>query len=287
MNSNQLKQFIAIAEEENITRASQKLFISQSALSNTLKLLEEELDCQLFDRKSNRLILNANGTKLFGYAKQAIRLIEAAEKEFKTMNKKREINIATSSHLYFSAFFKNNASLLREFHLKVIESSYRDIFDFLERKNCDAAIAPGYPPIHKNLNRFDHIKLGEEQLLVCFPSDHPYSEKKSVSIEELNGEQFVSFENDIDFRWQDYLFMSKGCSIEYCAELPRGYTQTNDISNLTFPCFYTSLVKQKTINDGTEYKHVQISNPEAKRDIYLYYKPTSKDFVDSVIKKFL
>lgn len=55
MNSNQLKQFIAIAEEENITRASQALFMSQSALSNTLKLLEEELGCNLFDRKSNRI----------------------------------------------------------------------------------------------------------------------------------------------------------------------------------------------------------------------------------------
>lgn len=81
--------------------------MSQSALSNTLKLLEEELDCQLFDRKSNRLVLNTNGMKLFGYAKQAIKLIETAEQEFKVPKRKKcVIKIVTSSHMYFTFFSK-------------------------------------------------------------------------------------------------------------------------------------------------------------------------------------
>lgn len=121
MNSNQLKQFIAIAEEENITHASQKLFMSQSALSNTLKLLEEE--------------------------------------------------------------------------------------------------------------------LGVELLLFLVPFGHPYREKDSISISELDGADFLSFENEFDFRWQDYLAMSKGNGIEYYAELPRGYTRNHDISDFAGTCY--------------------------------------------------
>lgn len=288
MNSNQLKQFIAIADEENITRASQKLFMSQSALSNTLKLLEEELGCQLFDRKANRLVLNANGARLFQYAKQIVGLIEAAEREFRTTrNQKVEINIATSSHLYFTSFFTNNVTLMGKYHLKVVECSYSDIFDLLDRKNCDAALAPDYPQIHKNLDRFQRIWLGEEHLGLIFPIDHPLSTRDSVSITELNREQFLSFENDIGFRWQDYLCMAKGVSMEYCLELPRGYSRTNDISGLSFPSFLSSLVKNSVTPDNPYYRYVPLNDAEATRNVYLWYKAESAELVSTTIREFL
>ncbi len=288
MNSNQLKQFIAIADEENITRASQKLFMSQSALSNTLKLLEEELGCQLFDRKANRLVLNANGAKLFRYAKQVVDLIDSAEREFRTTrNQKLELNIATSSHLYFTSFFKNNVSLMGKYHLKVVECSYSDIFDLLDRKNCDAALAPDYPQIHKNLGRFKRFLLGKEHLGLIFPVNHPLSTRESVSIKELNGEQFLSFENDVGFRWQDYLCMAKGVSMEYCLELPRGYSRTNDITGLNFPSFLSSLVKNSVTPDNPLYRYVPLNDEEATRNVYLWYKEDSAPLVETTIKEFL
>lgn len=288
MNSNQLKQFIAIAEEENITRASQKLFMSQSALSNTLKLLEEELDCQLFDRKSNRLVLNTNGMKLFGYAKQAIKLIETAEQEFKVPKRKKcVIKIVTSSHMYFTSFFKKNIALMSKYHLKVMECSYSDVFEFLDGKNCDMVLAPDYPKIHKGLARFERVLLGEEQLCVVFPIEHPLSVKNFVCTSELHGEQFFSFENDIEFRWQDYLFMQKGYSVDYCVELPRGYTRTNDISDLKFPCFLSSLVKESVASYKSKYKCVPLGDSEAIRSVYLWYKKDSTKMIDTIIKEFL
>lgn len=289
MNSNQLKQFIAIAEEENITRASQALFMSQSALSNTLKLLEEELGCNLFDRKSNRLILNSNGTNLLGYAKKITELIEAAEQSFKTdKNQRQRVNIATSSHLYFSTFFKCSPLLIKKYHFKVVESNYNDIFDFLDRKNCDMVIAPDYPNIHKKLDRFDRVLLGKEQLWVCLPANHPFSEKQEISVRELSGEQFLAFDNDGDFRWQDFLFMKKGYSLDYFMELPRGYTRNNnDSSWIDMPSFLTSLACNSQICNKANYKFIPISDPEATRNVHLWYKAGTAELVNNLLKDFL
>ena len=51
MNFQNMEYFLAVAKEGNITRAAQKLRISQQALSNTISRMEAELKCQLFDRK--------------------------------------------------------------------------------------------------------------------------------------------------------------------------------------------------------------------------------------------
>lgn len=53
MNFQNLQYFLAVAEEGSITRAAERLFISQQALSNHITRLEEELGCRLFTRKPN------------------------------------------------------------------------------------------------------------------------------------------------------------------------------------------------------------------------------------------
>lgn len=95
MNSNQLKQFIVIAEEENITKAAKKLYMAPSAVSNTLKLLEEEFSLKLFDRVGNKIFLNDNGKVLLSYGSEVVSLLNTTE-EKNARTVKREQN---SSHI--------------------------------------------------------------------------------------------------------------------------------------------------------------------------------------------
>jgi DNA-binding transcriptional LysR family regulator len=60
----QLRSFAAIAETGQLTRAAEKLHVSQPALSAQLKALEEELDCVLFDRTPNGMVLTAAGRRM-------------------------------------------------------------------------------------------------------------------------------------------------------------------------------------------------------------------------------
>lgn len=75
----QLRTFLAVAEEGNLTRASEKLFASQPAVSAQVKMLEDELGVKLFDRSSRGMALTREGRLLQDKAK---RIVEAA-RDFK------------------------------------------------------------------------------------------------------------------------------------------------------------------------------------------------------------
>ena len=61
MNVNQLKYFQAVCEEKSVTRAAERLHISQPSISNAIKCLEEELDVPLFVRDHKKLTIHPKG----------------------------------------------------------------------------------------------------------------------------------------------------------------------------------------------------------------------------------
>ncbi len=68
----QLKSFLTIAHEQNLTRAAEALHLSQSALSSQIKLLEEELSVQLFKRTSRGMAITDNGRILMTHAQDVL-----------------------------------------------------------------------------------------------------------------------------------------------------------------------------------------------------------------------
>lgn len=68
----QIEIFSAIAREQNVSRAAERLFMSQSAASNALVELERQFDCPLFDRIGKSLHLNASGRALLPMAEQLL-----------------------------------------------------------------------------------------------------------------------------------------------------------------------------------------------------------------------
>lgn len=97
MDIRQLKYFLAVAEEGQITAAAKRLHITQPPLSQQLKLLENELGVILFERGSREVTLTKAGNILRDRAEQIIELTNAAAKELKDLNKgvKGTINIGT------------------------------------------------------------------------------------------------------------------------------------------------------------------------------------------------
>ena len=73
----QLKSFLAVVAERNLTRAAEKVFTSVPAVSAQIKALEEELGVQLFERSSRGMALTAAGERL---AEEARRTLDAAQR---------------------------------------------------------------------------------------------------------------------------------------------------------------------------------------------------------------
>ena len=64
--------FVIVAEEENITKASEKLNISQPALTKHIKNLENQLSVKLFERKNKGVVLTTDGKELYEKLKNPI-----------------------------------------------------------------------------------------------------------------------------------------------------------------------------------------------------------------------
>ena len=72
MNTAYLENFIAIAEEKNISAAARRMHIAQSALSTQLKTLEEEMGCVLLKRNPHGVSLSYEGELFYEYARRVL-----------------------------------------------------------------------------------------------------------------------------------------------------------------------------------------------------------------------
>ena len=80
-----LRYFLEIAREENMTRAAERLHVSQSALSRQVKSLEEELGKRLFIRHSFRIELTPEGQLLRKRAEDILQMVDKTTEEFQTL----------------------------------------------------------------------------------------------------------------------------------------------------------------------------------------------------------
>ena len=81
MNRNQLKYFVAAAESRSFTKAAEQFYISQTAITQQMQLLEESLGCALFDRSTRPVSLTPAGKIFLGEARAILdRMSSAVER---------------------------------------------------------------------------------------------------------------------------------------------------------------------------------------------------------------
>jgi DNA-binding transcriptional LysR family regulator len=78
-----LRAFVAVAEELHFTRAANRLYVAQQALSRDIRKLESQLGVRLFDRSTRRVALTADGERLLVHARSLLALNDAALKELR------------------------------------------------------------------------------------------------------------------------------------------------------------------------------------------------------------
>lgn len=134
----QLEIFIAVAETAQVTKASKKLFVTQSAVSMALAELENQLGGSLFDRHGRSLILNARGRYLLPLGKDIVSQVGNIETIMSERNDKLrgQINIAASSSVgnyilpyLIGAFKKAHPKVLVNmlvYNTKIVEGMVKD-----------------------------------------------------------------------------------------------------------------------------------------------------------------
>lgn len=158
MEIGQLKTFIAVAEEAHLTRAAERLYTSQPAVSAQLKSLEEELGVALFDRTPKGMRLTAAGEQLLSKARHILQASQDLLSEAQSIQGQvqGELRIGTNS----SAEFLKLPQLLQQFHesypgvtLHLLNSMSADIILDIRKGKLDSGYFFG-PCVSADLSVF-------------------------------------------------------------------------------------------------------------------------------------
>jgi len=158
INLNFLKIFYEVANCNSFLKASNKLYITQPAVSRSIAKLEEELGVVLFHRANNGVSLTPYGQTLYKYIKETSDLLAACERMLKSMSNEEETNIVigVQSHIVMNYLMKKIISF-RKNHpnvkMKLIDLPTRDLLEELAKGNLDFVIDTS--PINNIYNNID------------------------------------------------------------------------------------------------------------------------------------
>ena len=134
--------FCETAKVGNVTKAAENLFVSQSAVSQSIMQLEDKLGCKLFNRSKRGVRLTAEGEVLFSYADNAVSLIENAQDKISFMKNLREGEIKigasdTACSLFLLPFLSRFNAEYPEIHISVVNRTTQELITLLKNGTVD------------------------------------------------------------------------------------------------------------------------------------------------------
>ncbi|MBR6056131.1 MAG: LysR family transcriptional regulator [Bacilli bacterium] len=184
MDIRTLSYFVTIAEELNITKAAEKLCMSQPPLSNQMKSLEEELDTTLFIRGKRHLQLTESGKLLYRHAKEILSLVDKTSEEVRAMAKgmhgKIAIGLVEGSAPIIAAecietFLKEHKNV----QFTVVDGNSDELIQKLRSGLIDLAIITS--PCDNTL--LSSFKVGQEQMTAFMSKDNPLASLPGSTID--------------------------------------------------------------------------------------------------------
>jgi DNA-binding transcriptional LysR family regulator len=202
MDNRQLSYFLAIVEEESISKASKKLFIAQPYLSQQLKLLEDELGINLIERTTRKFHVTEAGKMLSYRARQILELSEATVKEL------QDLNAGLKGTLFIGCVSSASETILTQkiydFHkryeridFEVRQGGTSEILELLKSGNIEIGIIRN----PANLDIYESISLPNEPMVAVTNSRVDFKgDKYDMTLKELADKPLLvhrKFENDI------------------------------------------------------------------------------------------
>ncbi|MCG5470417.1 LysR family transcriptional regulator [Micromonospora sp. LAH09] len=225
MELRQLEYFVAVAEEQNFTRAAARLHVVQSAVSAAVKTLERELGASLLDRNSKRVLLTDAGAALLPRARVALDAARDARDAVAEVRGglRGTVRIGTMT----SIRLLHLPALLGEFHRRhpgvllqtsAAPSGSQGLIDALAERRLDLAFVslPGAAPTDIHLT-----ELARSVIDLAVPDDHPLASRTSVTLGELAGLDFIDSPVGYGNRAvTDRAFATAGLSRRVTIEIP-------------------------------------------------------------------
>lgn len=201
MTITQLKYVLAVAEQQNFTKAAEKTFVTQPTLSMQIQKLEEELEILIFDRSKKPIELTTVGKKIVEQARKIVneseRMQDVVDQEKGFIGGTFKLGIIpTVMPTLLPMFLKTFATRYPKVQLKIEELNTDEIITKINDGYLDAAIAA--TPL-KN-EKIKERPIYYEPFVGYIPKNHRLATKESIETNDLDIEDVLLLEDGHCFR---------------------------------------------------------------------------------------
>ncbi|WP_027632070.1 LysR family transcriptional regulator [Clostridium hydrogeniformans] len=190
MKLRHLRIFKIVCEEETITKASEKLFMTQPAVSNAISELEDYLGICLFDRISRRLYLNETGKLFLEKTIKLLDLYDDLEKNTKELEMNATIKIGSSitiANFLLPKVIEKFETVHKNTPTKIIIDNAREVEEKLINNEIDLALLEGV--IYND--QLIKIPFSSYRLIAICSPKHKFALQKSITVSDLIKEKLL------------------------------------------------------------------------------------------------
>ncbi len=193
---------LEIAKTGSFSKAAKQLFIAQSSLSSSIKLLESELGITIFERSKNGVFLTAEGAEFIRYAEQISQQNDFIIKRYASDANRKKLYVSTQHYDFvadvFCRFLRDTSEENFDFSIREIqtydvirevETAYSDI-GIIAIKDNDFDIMSRY--LNKKGVSFTQFLKASPHIFIR--REHPLAEHNSLSYEDIRQFPYVSYE---------------------------------------------------------------------------------------------
>lgn len=184
-----LRYFLAVAREENITKAAALLHVTQPTLSRQIQQLEEELGVKLFRRSQYRVILTDEGMLLRRRAQEIVELADKAQRELRHTEAELtgEIAIGCGESVGMTFLSRHIREFRRQhpqMQFRIYSANADDIKEHIEKGLLDMGLLT--EPV--DIGRYAFLRMPKKDRWgVLLPKEHPLAQRDSITPKDLLG----------------------------------------------------------------------------------------------------
>jgi DNA-binding transcriptional LysR family regulator len=190
----QVRAFVALAETRNFTRASEQLFLTQSAVSHSIRSLEQQLEVKLVERSGKRISLTQDGVVFLRRCHAIIHELEMASQEIEALKRWGQGRIRLGATHTLCQYLL--PTVLREFRdcfprceIHIESGDTSALISQLEKAQLDLVLGMG----SRTPGWAQFQPLFQDELVFVVSAQHPWAQKKEIPLKEVAAESFLVY----------------------------------------------------------------------------------------------
>lgn len=285
MELRQLKYFTGVAEIGNFSKAAKNLFVSQSALSQQIRALEDELGTQLFVRDTHSVILSESGMELLPLAKKVLEDIKACGERITELQGLLCGQLSVGMTFTLEPYVREAMLTFMAHHPRVqLHAHYKNLHELLTKlQNQEIDLMLSMMP--RNPHDFiESIPLLEYRLMAVMRREHPLAQKSCLKFSDLEHQRLILPEKGIRDRNAIESYICSGASqLNVCSLV----NDANAILNILQESNHISILAENTIKNRPQLCAVRIEDLDKPIQVYAHFnknvarKYSAKVFLDT------